>query len=164
MPRPSQLAAPGRLLEPISTMISSMTGQSQPARSQQRYTPSSAAPPTTSNNPHNTTQSIPINSSEANYGMTQTSGSAPWYNSTTQQPNAHWVIFGIKNYDFDKIENIETSSVLNDPSFFPELKARHSKLVWFFRRWFSPFRFRYCQFVQVGNSPDMQLDYMLMNH
>ena len=159
----NQVTALRRLLEPISTMISSMAGQSQLATNQQRYTPPSAASATTSSSSQNNAQSIPLSSSIVNYGITQTSGSGPWINSTVQQQAAFWVVFGVRNYDFDKIENIETSSLLNDPEFFPELKAKHSKHVWFFRRWFSPFRFRYCQFVQVCNTPDTQLGRALMS-
>ncbi|KAK6811346.1 hypothetical protein RU639_012790 [Aspergillus parasiticus] len=63
--------------------------------------------------------------------------------------NPSWVVFGIKVMDeYDEIENIESSNLLNDPSFFNELKKRHAKHRWFFQRWFSPFRFRYCKFVQ----------------
>lgn len=73
--------------------------------------------------------------------------------SVDRYGNPSWVVFGIKDMDeYDEIENIESSNLLNDPSFFKELKKRHAKHRWFFQRWLSPFRFRYCKFVQV-NTP-----------
>jgi hypothetical protein len=62
-----------------------------------------------------------------------------------------WIIFGIKNHpDFHAIENIEMSSLLmNDATFFRELKSLESKHRWPILKWFSPYIFSYCNFVQV---------------
>ncbi|GMG13312.1 unnamed protein product [Aspergillus oryzae] len=83
--------------------------------------------------------------------------------SVDRYGNPSWVVFGIKDMDeYDEIENIESSNLLNDPSFFKELKKRHAKHRWFFQRWLSPFRFRYCKFVQV-NTPFTSGKLYLMN-
>lgn len=71
---------------------------------------------------------------------------------TTSTIDAHFVVFGIKDLQgFHGIENIQAPSHLTDASFFEELRARHKKHRWCFQRWLSPYVFRYCRFVQVGD-------------
>ncbi|EMD95267.1 hypothetical protein COCC4DRAFT_204965 [Bipolaris maydis ATCC 48331] len=63
-------------------------------------------------------------------------------------PNGNFV-FSIKDmWGFHNIENIENHSQLSDPMFFEELKKRHKSHRWCFQHWLSPYRFRYCRFVQ----------------
>lgn len=126
---------------------SSLVTQKSPSKAQQLYIPAtaSASIPT-----HSSTQTRPSISPGSNGGSaTQAHGGGPSTIPTAPQGDPLWVVFGIKYmHEFDDIENIETSSLLNDPSFFKELKTRYNKYHWFFQRWFSPFRFRHCNFVQ----------------
>jgi hypothetical protein len=60
------------------------------------------------------------------------------------------IVFGIeKSHGFHTIENIEVQAQFDDPSFFWELKRKHQNHRGWFQQWFSPYRFRYCRFVQV---------------
>ena len=134
-------------------LSSSLAGQNLPSTAQQRYTPSTAATASPSSiSAHGSTQITPPISSGSNSGSsTQAHGGGSNTMSTAPQETSLWVVFGIKNmHEFNEIENIEISSLLNDPSFFKELKTRYNNHRWLFQRWFSPFRFRHCNFVQVS--------------
>lgn len=133
-------------------LSSSLAGQNSPSTAQQRYTPTAATASPSSISVRDSTQTIPPISSGSNSdSFTQAHGGGSSTMSTAPQGAPLWVVFGIKNmHEFDEIENIEISSLLNDPSFFKELKTRYNKHRWLFQRWVSPFRFRHCNFVQVS--------------
>ncbi|KAH3951285.1 hypothetical protein HBH98_084360 [Parastagonospora nodorum] len=65
-------------------------------------------------------------------------------------PTPLWVIFGVSSGSvFFEIENIEMSNALmNDAAFFQELRRLENKYRRPVLRWFSPFTFAYCNFVQ----------------
>jgi len=76
---------------------------------------------------------------------------SPIPSTPTPPHNSLWVIFGVKDtFEFDDIECINIESMLmNDPSFFAELRRLDSKYRWRFLRWFSPWIFTHCKFVRV---------------
>lgn len=82
---------------------------------------------------------------------TSTQANGPIYVPPMSTHKWLWIIFGIKNHpDFHAIENIEMSSLLmSDTAFFRELKSLESKHRWPILKWFSPYIFSYCNFVQV---------------
>ncbi|KAG4429355.1 hypothetical protein IFR05_015162 [Cadophora sp. M221] len=132
-------------------LSSSLFGQTPPSTAQQRYTPLTAATSSpSSNSAHSSTQTTPPISSRSNSGsFPQAHGGGSGTMSTAPQEPSLWIVFGIKNMrEFDEIENIEISSLVNDSSFFKELRTRYDKHCWLFQRWFSPFRFRHCNFVR----------------
>jgi hypothetical protein len=117
----------------------------------QRYTPATAA----TNSPSSATTSdsvVPNSLHNSADSSALPGGLCP--GGTDNVPNSRrassWIVFGIRDpYEYDHIENIEASSLMDDPLFFTELKKRFAKRCWFFQRWISPYRFRYCRFVQV---------------
>jgi hypothetical protein len=131
----------------------SSTGITSPSKAHLRYTPST-----------NSTSTGTQPSLGAPQGTSNLTPNSPSYgNAGSQgQPNSRggitsagtfWVVFGIKNMrGFNAIENIETHVGLEDTSFFQDMRRRHGKHRWFFQRWFSPYRFRYCRFVQVSRT------------
>lgn len=62
-----------------------------------------------------------------------------------------WIIFGIEDgFGFNDIENIDMSCpLMNDITFFTELKRLETKYRWPLLRWLSPYVFCYCKFVRV---------------
>lgn len=122
-----------------------------PSVSHQRYTPGNATPLGAS--PVIAPSSI-VTSSPHSPGPGNPNNLVPGRGSsntcTILHGDPNWVVFGIKiKDDFDEIENIEIFPNSNDTLFFRELKRRYAKHRWLFQRWFSPFRFRHCKFVQV---------------
>lgn len=135
---------PVKLTNPQSPNITT------PSQANLRYTPSSASASTGTSSSLPPAQSALTPSSNPPAGGNATSqvGLNPGVN---QMPaDALCVVFGIRDMrGFDAIENIETDLRLDDTSFFQDMKKRHGRYRWFFQRWFSPYRFRYCRFVQV---------------
>lgn len=129
------------------------TIQPPPSTARQRYTPLAARTAATSSA---AAQSIPLtttsnqsNNSTGNPIQTQSGGSIP----PPKNPSlvSSWVVFGIKDRsDFNDIENIAMPMLhMNDVVFFRELKRLENKYRWPILRWFSPYIFTYCKFVQV---------------
>ncbi|KAF1963801.1 hypothetical protein CC80DRAFT_13282 [Byssothecium circinans] len=129
------------------TLSFASTTQESSSKAQQLYTPASmTASIASSAYTHSPTKKTPPIFSPRTNGSsgTQAQGGCPSANPVIRQRVPSWVVFGVQNtHDFDEIENIEMTSLLDDPSFFQELKTRHNKHRWLFQRWFSPFRFRY---------------------
>lgn len=139
-------------------LSSSLAIQNSLSKAQQLYTPATAATASASSIPmHSSTQKRPSIAPGSNNGsVTEARGSGSSTIPTSPQGDPLWVVFGIKDmHELHEIENIEVSGLLNDSSFFKELKTRYKKYRWFFLRWFSPFRFRHCNFVQVSIMFDM---------
>jgi hypothetical protein len=97
------------------------------------------------------------NSGQSSTQPSLTSGMLQNAQNTTQpgptQPptQSFFVIFGIKSVKrLDVVENIEITQDTNDPSFFKELKTRFTARRSLLLHLFSPFRFQYCQFVEVS--------------
>lgn len=135
---------PAKLANPSST------GVTPPSKAHLRYTP---APTTGTSSSLSVPQSTP--SAPPNHSMSGNAGpqNQPGGNANNAPVDYFWIVFGIKDIDgFDEIENIETTTQLKDPSFFEDLKSRHKRHRWFFQDWFSPYRFRFCRFVQVRTS------------
>ena len=64
--------------------------------------------------------------------------------------DADRIIFGVQGHRWSvEIEQIKVSDLSADPAFFRELKLRYKKHRNWFKRLFSPFRFRHCRFVKV---------------
>jgi hypothetical protein len=128
--------------------------QGSPSKAQQLYTPANAATARASSSlAQDSTQARPAMppGSNSNSVTRAQGGGSSTIPTVPQRDHPLWVVFGIKDmHEFDEIENIEVTSVLNDSSFFKELKTRYNKHRWFFQRWFSPFRFRHCNFVQAS--------------
>lgn len=69
------------------------------------------------------------------------------------------VVFGIKDLQgYHDIEEMETHAQLTDATFFQDLKKNHRKHRSLIQRWFSPYVFRYCRFVQVRTVGPTLLD------
>lgn len=126
------------------------------SQAQRLYTPPFVTAPTASPPSQHSTFQItpPISSPGANDASgTQSQRGCLSADLVIQQGKPLWIVFGVKNTpDFDDIENIEMTNLLDDPSFFQELRERHNKHRSLFRRWFSPFRFRNCRFVRVSTT------------
>ena len=133
-----------RNMVPTILASGSSTKTTSPSKAHVRYTPATTAGASLSNQTLAT--AVPNPSATNNVGTHTQSG-----RGNNAPTNPLWTIFGIKDMSgFHAIENIETSAQLKDPSFFSELKRRHNRRSHFLKRWFSPFRFRYCRFVQVS--------------
>ncbi|KAH7096085.1 hypothetical protein FB567DRAFT_48711 [Paraphoma chrysanthemicola] len=67
----------------------------------------------------------------------------------SKNQGSHRVLFGVQGprWSLD-LEQIPVTSLLNDPTFFRELKKRYKKHRSVLKRIASPFRFRYCRFVK----------------
>lgn len=134
-------------------LSTSLTGQTSQSIAHQRYTPGTTATTSTSSaTAHGSTATTPLYySGSSGASSVRAHGGSSDTILTTRHDDPLWVVFGIKDTnEYDEIENIEVSNLPNDSSFFKELKKRYTKHRWFFQRWFSPFRFRYCDFVQVN--------------
>lgn len=123
---------------------------------QQRYTPATATTTRTSSIAAQVTQPTTITTTShlpnINTGnVMQTESSGPSHSPTSPSSVPLWVVFGIKDQSgFNDIENIEMSTMLNnDIAFFKELKRLENSYRWPLIRWFSPYIFSYCKFVQV---------------
>jgi hypothetical protein len=122
---------------------------------QRRYTPRDTPTSASSSISASTSAGTELQtfSIEGNSGNTVQANSGSSSISPMPKRDRLWVIFGVKDmHEFNDIENIATSSELNDQQFFTDLKIRFNKYRWFFQRWGSPFRFRHCKFVQVSQS------------
>jgi hypothetical protein len=127
--------------------------QESSSKAQQLYTPASVmttiASSVHTHSPIQGTRSMTSPITNGPDGM-QAQGGYSSADFVPPQRKPSWVVLGVQNTpDFDEIENIEMTTLLNDTSFFQELKIRHDKHRRLFQRWFSPFRFRYCKFVRV---------------
>lgn len=133
-------------------LSSSLATQKSPSEAQQLYTLAAATASASSIPAHGLTQTRPSIAPGSNNGsVTEARGSGSSTIPTSPQGDVLQVVFGIKDmHEFHEIENIEVSGLLNDSLFFKELKTRYKKYRWFFLRWFSPFRFRHCNFVQAS--------------
>jgi hypothetical protein len=145
-----RIRLPKKLAHPSSA------GVTPPSKTHLRYTPVTVNP-TLGTNPF---LSVPPNTSNSSAGLLVcgNTGSLAGSSSSgsTSQADSFWIIFGIKDMrSFSAIENIETSIQLRDMPFFQDLKRRHRRHRWFFQRWFSPYRFRFCKFVQVRTTPKL---------
>jgi hypothetical protein len=127
-----------------------------PSKAHQRYKPSTTSASTSINSTSGTVQGT-LNLS-SNPPACRSTGSQVRHNTGGNETPADslWVVFGIRDMrGFDAIENIETHARLNDTLFFQDMKTRHGRYRWFFQRWFSPYRFRYCRFVQASRIPEL---------
>lgn len=60
------------------------------------------------------------------------------------------ILFGVQSsHWFTNLEQIDISSINNDPKFFRKIKLRYKKYRSWIKRIASPFRFRFCSFVKV---------------
>jgi hypothetical protein len=86
-------------------------------------------------------------------GMLQNAQNTTQPGPTQPPTQSFFVIFGIKSVKrLDVVENIQITQDTNDPSFFKELRTRFNARRSVLLRLFSPFRFQYCQFVEVTMS------------
>ncbi|KAH7118925.1 hypothetical protein B0J11DRAFT_591405 [Dendryphion nanum] len=123
-----------------------------PSTARLRYTPTATTTTKTTSavaqNTPLTTFSGQPNANSHNATQRQSSGQ----NNPLRKPppTSLWIIFGVKDlFDFHEIENIDMSAqLMNDAMFFKELKQLEKKYRWPLLRWFSPYIFTYCKFVQ----------------
>jgi hypothetical protein len=127
----------------------------KPSKSAIAYTPpprgvSKASASASSSVPQGMTNPNPANSGSSNNSPQVHGNSISGPSNTAQIPPTQ-ILFGIQGMRRSlEVEQIEISSQTNDQILFSELKARHKKHRWLFKRWLSPFRFRYCNFVKVS--------------
>lgn len=128
---------------PITVSGSAPTGSKSSSKAQARYMPTGTS---SVNAPPHLQQATALQSPQ-NGALGSSVGTQT---QTCTSSNPLWIVFGVKDIQgFYGIENIGTHVQCDDSSFFQELKSRHRKHRWFFQRWFSPYVFRYCRFVQV---------------
>ena len=127
------------------------TGVASPSKAHLRYTPTPTSTSASTNSSSGVSHgTLNLSSNSLACGNT---GAQVQPNSTGSKTPADsfWVVFGVKDMrGFNAIENIETHERLRDTSFFQDIRRRHRRHRWFFQQWFSPYRFRYCRFVQVS--------------
>lgn len=122
-----------------------------PSQAKIRYTPPASVNSRTSSS--TTLRSSNAGSSQSAPGISTGPQLQHGGASTKPQTASLCVVFGVREWHgFDNIENIETRTDLQDNSFFHDLRLRHKKNRGALKRWFSPFRFRFCKFVQVSAS------------
>lgn len=81
----------------------------------------------------------------------QTQGQKSSAYSNSAQTNPNWILFGVQGFRWSlELEQIKLSSLINDPMFFRELKARYKRHRGWLKLLLSPFRFRFCRFVKVN--------------
>ncbi|PSN61897.1 hypothetical protein BS50DRAFT_148013 [Corynespora cassiicola Philippines] len=133
----------------------SMTGPSTPiqqSKAGMRYTP---------HGPPSSMSSSSLNSQSSGQNTSNTPG--PGSSDTSMQVHvqgdgatqvastndADRIIFGVQGHRWSvEIEQIKVPDLSGDPAFFRELKLRYKKHRNWFKRLFSPFRFRHCRFVK----------------
>lgn len=91
-------------------------------------------------------------------GITPHAGvsNAAYFANQTNSPTLDTlrIVFGIKDlHGYHIIEEMDTHTQLTDATFFQDLKRNHRRYRSFLQRWFSPYVFRYCRFVQVSIHP-----------
>jgi hypothetical protein len=75
-------------------------------------------------------------------------------NPSTPHMESQRILFAIQGSKWSLgLEQIPISSSLDDPTFFRDLKVRHKQHRNWIKRIMSPFRFRFCRFVKVCNTP-----------
>lgn len=161
MPKKQRKAWAGILNSAWRTVSASLQGGKQrnpsagmkPSKSAVAYTPSPwgvSKASASSSAPQGATNPSPANN-VSNNNFPQVHGNSTRGPSNVVQMPPMQILFGIQGMRRSlEVEQIEICSQMNDQIFFSELKARHQKHRWLFKRWFSPFRFRYCNFVKVG--------------
>ena len=126
-----------------------------PSSARQRYTP---PPATNVGTAARSPQVVPPTTSHHQTSNNSTTSSGMQANASSSVPptpipphTSLWVIFGVKDtFEFDDIESINMPSMLmNDASFFAELRRLDSKYRWPVLKWFSPWVFTHCKFVRV---------------
>lgn len=133
---------------PLTNTTPSSTAVTPPSRAYMRYAPAATIGATQSSHISIGTPAASQNTPAGSNTGAQTTTQLPSNNNTPEDPL--YVLFGVKGImDFHKIEEFE-AHMHDDASFFRDLKLKHERHRWFFQRWFSPFRFRYCRFVQVS--------------
>ena len=151
----------GSILRPVFSLLESNRQRSAvsggtSSRAATAYTPapnstSGASSFTKSPTPGGASASGAALNNNGTKNTTQTQGCSSMVPSPTIQIAPTRIIFGIQGVRRSlEIEQIEISGLMNDQIFFSELKTRYKKHCSFFRRFFSPFRFRHCNFVKVG--------------
>jgi len=75
-------------------------------------------------------------------------GSSTTSNIATMNQNR--ILLAVQGHRWSlELEQIRISNLINDPTFFRELKIRHKKHRSILKQILSPFRFRHCRFVKV---------------
>lgn len=97
-------------------------------------------------------QGIPNSTDKASCNSSlQTQGQKSSAYSNSAQKNPNWILFGVQGFRWSlELEQIKLSSLINDPMFFRELKARYKRHRGWLKLLLSPFRFRFCRFVKVN--------------
>ncbi|KAI8623942.1 hypothetical protein F5Y19DRAFT_481082 [Xylariaceae sp. FL1651] len=134
---------------PVKFVNPSSTGMALPSRAHLRYTPTTTSTMTETLSSLGVQQCTPNLSPNLSASGNTGTQAQPSGSGNKTPADSFWVVFGIRDMrGFDAIENIRTHVGLEDTSFFQDMRRRRGRHRWFFQRWFSPYRFRYCRFVQ----------------
>ncbi|KAF2474931.1 uncharacterized protein BDR25DRAFT_113066 [Lindgomyces ingoldianus] len=149
------LAIPGNF-QVISSLPKKAPGNSpagsKPSKASERYTPGNSLTPDSATpsagSGRQNTASVPSGSS--NNAPPQIQCQTPNNPPQSVPVTSAWILFGIQGNRWSlELEQITVSSLINDPTFFQELKARYKKHRGWLRMLLSPFRFQFCRFVKV---------------
>lgn len=134
----------------------------RPSSARTRFTPSTVSNVTTTTTSPQVVPSASLTQQTPN-SSSGSSSQAQTYPSNAPVPlqpyDPSWVVIGIPSWALlnikdqiyhDEIENIDMSSTLmNDTTFFAELRRLDDKYRWPVLKWLSPWIFTHCKFVRV---------------
>ncbi|KAF2130731.1 hypothetical protein P153DRAFT_336557 [Dothidotthia symphoricarpi CBS 119687] len=138
----------GLLQNRLPTTSSSGSKQS---KAMQRYTPPGSSSASSSTQISQNLSQIPSNTTSGNGSTKSVQVQGNSTNSTIAPPPpvSNWVLFGVQGSRWSlELEHIGISNLINDPTFFSELKSRYKRHRGWTRFLLSPFRFRFCRFVK----------------
>lgn len=136
----------------IKAAAGTAASPSNSSTARQRYTPTETSATSTpvagsQTARGNTTNPSAVNSSNSS---PQVSGQPTAVLQTAYPDPSLRVLFGVQGSRWSlEVEQIDVTTLLNDPAFFRELKTRYKKHRSWIKRLVSPFRFQFCRFVKL---------------